>query len=679
MSGAEVVDGQRDSHPVEGLEGPHRAPWVHHRGALGDLELEGRRGELMALERGGDVVDEVRVEEVADREVHRDREVVAVAPPARALREGEVEHLVRERADQPGLLGRTDERVRSEEPVLRVLPAGERLDREHLAVPDAHLRLVVQHQLAVPERSWQLAREQRGVVLGGRGALVVLGDAIGARPGCRRGGVDAGQCDVRVDHPVRQEESADPRLDRDGHPGQLVRAVERPEDGRRNREDVGAAGDPAAQHGERVAAEARHHPAVPGDLDEAPADGPQDRVAGPVTEDVVDLGEALEVDQEQPGVVPPDLGERDPEVGDEPLAVHETGDEVRAGELVEPARVVLELTHHLDHPDGQERDHQDSGDDRRPEVQRPAGGELPPDERGPDHRDEPESDDITRAQARERGVGRAGEGAHRRVQGGCPPQHVGRQPQGVERVDLSGDGGDERRHVVQRVRGEQEDERDPQQHACWGSVDPTPGDPQQDREQQDVADRVGGCDDPRGDRPVAAGPRGCDDEHPPHEPDRHRDDRAVDQRGRGPPAVRARDQGEQRGGEDGVGGEIERVGERGERAHLEHVLVPRVDRVAPDPQRRSRRQQVPGDPGAGSVPAVPHEDRGDRRRADHGVGDVTDRARRDREDRDRGGEADTEVGPEGPDGRTRRGRRPGEVGGRRGSCSHGVSMVDTSA
>ena len=68
------------------------------------------------------------------REVHAHPHFQALAPPGRALRERGVEHLVREDLDQPGVLGQRHERLRTEEPELRMVPAHEGLDSVRPAV-----------------------------------------------------------------------------------------------------------------------------------------------------------------------------------------------------------------------------------------------------------------------------------------------------------------------------------------------------------------------------------------------------------------------------------------------------------------------------------------------------------------------------------------------------------------
>ena len=94
----------------------------------------------------------------------------AVLPPARALREREVEHAQRERAHDRALLGEGQERAGHEEAALGVLPAHERLGGDHGAGPHVDERLVVEHDLAVADGVGQRGHQLQalaGEVVGG--------------------------------------------------------------------------------------------------------------------------------------------------------------------------------------------------------------------------------------------------------------------------------------------------------------------------------------------------------------------------------------------------------------------------------------------------------------------------------------------------------------------------------
>ena len=98
--------------------------------------------------------------------------------------EGAGEHPVGERVDQLGGLHERQELVGHQEPVHGVLPADERLDRVELAVREAGLRLVVQHQLVGLDRTAQLGDEREigrvvvvlGRVVANRAGVLLLGD-----------------------------------------------------------------------------------------------------------------------------------------------------------------------------------------------------------------------------------------------------------------------------------------------------------------------------------------------------------------------------------------------------------------------------------------------------------------------------------------------------------------------
>ena len=71
-----------------------------------------------------------------------------------------MENVPRQVSDQPRVLGRGQELVRSEEATGWMLPANERLDAADLAALECELGLVVHGQLPRLERMSQLAHER---------------------------------------------------------------------------------------------------------------------------------------------------------------------------------------------------------------------------------------------------------------------------------------------------------------------------------------------------------------------------------------------------------------------------------------------------------------------------------------------------------------------------------------
>ncbi|OIQ83985.1 hypothetical protein GALL_342140 [mine drainage metagenome] len=161
VPGAVVVDGDLDAEVGETRQHLDRAHRIHHRDRLGDLELEARRLDAVPAERRADVLHQMLVQEIPHRQVHRDVQLEPVTAPPSALVEAAVEDEQRHRADETGALGRRDERGRTEEPVLRVLPTHESLDADHATRRRLDLGLVVDHELVVVEGVRQLGHQDR--------------------------------------------------------------------------------------------------------------------------------------------------------------------------------------------------------------------------------------------------------------------------------------------------------------------------------------------------------------------------------------------------------------------------------------------------------------------------------------------------------------------------------------
>ena len=107
------------------------------------------------MEDAGDLVDEVRLDELTGRQVHRHERFVAscrgIAPCAR-LATGRLEHPAAERQDQPRLLGQGDERNWWDQATDGMLPADEGLEPDDPFGREVDQRLVVQAELAALDR-----------------------------------------------------------------------------------------------------------------------------------------------------------------------------------------------------------------------------------------------------------------------------------------------------------------------------------------------------------------------------------------------------------------------------------------------------------------------------------------------------------------------------------------------
>ena len=130
-----------------------RAGRVGHDRALGELERQQPRGNTDRLELAPDLRREVEVVQRPRRDVDRDRDRPALVHPGTGLHERLAQDLVGERVDDGGAFGDRDELVGHEQTPCRVIPAHERFDAVELSGMVRDLRLVVQHELPVADRS----------------------------------------------------------------------------------------------------------------------------------------------------------------------------------------------------------------------------------------------------------------------------------------------------------------------------------------------------------------------------------------------------------------------------------------------------------------------------------------------------------------------------------------------
>ena len=137
-----------------------RALRVGHQARLGDLQRDRGRRDLDGGQRARDLVDERGVEQAARRDVDRDAEGPAGAPPRRARVQRLAQDGERERRDEPAVLGHRDELVRPDEAALRVHPADQRLRADHLTVEESDLGLEVDGELAVRDGVAQLGEDR---------------------------------------------------------------------------------------------------------------------------------------------------------------------------------------------------------------------------------------------------------------------------------------------------------------------------------------------------------------------------------------------------------------------------------------------------------------------------------------------------------------------------------------
>src|SRR4029079_16482449 len=110
--------------------------------------------------------DEVRLLDLARRDVHAEEEVGTIETPAGGVAAGFGEDPATDRQGRAVLLGALDEVARRDHPTLGVLPADERLEAGRLARLQRHDRLVDEAELAQLDPALELGR---GLVGGGEG------------------------------------------------------------------------------------------------------------------------------------------------------------------------------------------------------------------------------------------------------------------------------------------------------------------------------------------------------------------------------------------------------------------------------------------------------------------------------------------------------------------------------
>src|SRR3954467_5906819 len=252
----------------------------------------------MAREQPLDLRWEAEVEQVRGAEVHGDRELVAAQAQAPHLLERPVEHEGGERPGEAALLDEREEVTGAEHAADRMVPAYERLDAVDGSRPQVGLRLIVQDELPRLQRRPQLADEWEPltavVVATGEVDLVARAHALGLV----HRDVRALEQPHRVVRVGGEQRDADARIDvdldaADGE-GLLERRAEAQPRGAGRRLVAGL-----EDHGELVAAEPRERVLAPEQILEARADLTQHLVTRVMAERVVELLEAVEVDEQQ--------------------------------------------------------------------------------------------------------------------------------------------------------------------------------------------------------------------------------------------------------------------------------------------------------------------------------------------------------------------------------------------
>jgi len=159
---AEVVDGK--AHSQVGQAGDR----LQHAGvgnlAFAQLHLEVAGGQGIGPQQPGYRLRQLRVLEVAHRQIDRDGQLQPGQMPHPALPQGGIQHPVGQRFDQAGALGQRNEFVGRKQAVLGMLPAHQGLHAHLLAAGDRHLGLVEQQQLVALQALAQAAHQRQPLI-----------------------------------------------------------------------------------------------------------------------------------------------------------------------------------------------------------------------------------------------------------------------------------------------------------------------------------------------------------------------------------------------------------------------------------------------------------------------------------------------------------------------------------
>ncbi len=146
--------GQAQAHGTQFLHGRDGLVNPVHDGAFGDFQLQAAGRQACLGEDAAYRLDEFRLAELVRRNIDRHfAHVDALVEPGLDLAAGGEQHPVAERQDQAAFLGDRDELGRANQAALRVAPANQGFDADHLAAEQVDLWLVVQHQLVIGQRA----------------------------------------------------------------------------------------------------------------------------------------------------------------------------------------------------------------------------------------------------------------------------------------------------------------------------------------------------------------------------------------------------------------------------------------------------------------------------------------------------------------------------------------------
>ena len=222
--------------------------------------------------------------------------------PGIGLPAGLAQHPRTQRTDQPAGLGGRDEGTGRDQPALGMVPADQGLDTGEAPGRELELRLVVQHELAPLQSLAQLALEPAARLrLLVHGRLEQAKAVAALRLGAIKGEVGVLEQYVRVWPVLREQGDADAGGDMHLVAIELERGGERAQDLGRQGRGVGGLRELGLHQRELVAAEPGQGVAGPDRARDPAGHRAQQLVADRMAERVVDLLEAVEVEEEDRG------------------------------------------------------------------------------------------------------------------------------------------------------------------------------------------------------------------------------------------------------------------------------------------------------------------------------------------------------------------------------------------
>ncbi len=293
----EIVHGEEHAQRTKLVQQIDATVEVRHHRALGHLETEPIRREVMSGEHVGHGHRQPRIVELCRRQV--DRHGVA-RRPGRGDLDRMLEHLETERHDEAGLLGDTDEFVRPNRTDDRVVPAGQRLGRHDGPRLDLDDRLEVRDDQALVERQGKALHDRIPADHLGTSTVVELRKASPSRilrPVHRRVRIPQERSRERGEVTTRCD--ADRRRDSKVQTLEVDRFVEGRLQSTGDQLEIVDTRDPFHHHDELVATEAGDEGIATRRCLQSSSQFGQEHVAGCVPVAVVDQLEAIDVDEEE--------------------------------------------------------------------------------------------------------------------------------------------------------------------------------------------------------------------------------------------------------------------------------------------------------------------------------------------------------------------------------------------